>query len=65
LAWRQRRVWVLRHVLYHAANPQRTGSDGLFENLELSKFWMFFLEGMIALAILIFIVWWTLPKKKK
>jgi len=54
-----------RHVIYHAAIPQCVRSDGLFENLEISKFWMFLLEGAIALAILIFIVWWTLPKKKK
>jgi len=30
-----------------------------------SGFWIFILEGAIALAIAIFIVWWTLPKKKR
>jgi len=45
--------------------PTLTWSAALLESLQLSKFWMFLLEGAIALAILIFIVWWTLPKKKK
>jgi hypothetical protein len=30
-----------------------------------SGFWIFILEGLIALAIAVFIVWWTLPKKKR
>ena len=29
-----------------------------------SGFWIFLLEGAVALALLIFIVWWTLPKKR-
>ena len=28
-----------------------------------SGFWIFVLEGAVALALLVFIVWWTLPKK--
>jgi hypothetical protein len=28
-------------------------------------FWIFILEGLIALAIAVLIVWWTLPKKKR
>lgn len=27
--------------------------------------WIFVLEAGVALALLIFIVWWTLPSKKK
>ena len=30
-----------------------------------SGFWIFLLEGAVALALLIFIVWWTLPKKPR
>lgn len=28
-----------------------------------SGFWIFILEGAVALALLILIVWWTFPKK--
>jgi hypothetical protein len=30
-----------------------------------SGFWIFILEGLVALAIAILVVWWTLPKKKR
>jgi len=30
-----------------------------------SGFWIFVLEAVVALAVAILIVWWTLPKKKK
>jgi hypothetical protein len=30
-----------------------------------SGFWIFILEGLVALAIAVFVVWWTLPKKKR
>jgi len=30
-----------------------------------SGFWIFILEGLVALAIAAFVVWWTLPKKKR
>jgi len=30
-----------------------------------SGVWIFVLEGAVALAIAILIVWWTLPKRKK
>jgi len=30
-----------------------------------SGFWIFVLEGLVALAIAILIVWWTLPKKRR
>lgn len=30
-----------------------------------SGFWIFILEGLAALAIAVFVVWWTLPKKKR
>ena len=30
-----------------------------------SGFWIFLLEGAVALAIAVLIVWWTLPKRKK
>ena len=30
-----------------------------------SGFWIFVLEGLVALAIAILVVWWTLPKKKR
>ena len=30
-----------------------------------SGFWIFILEGAIALGLLLFIVWWTLPKRPK
>jgi hypothetical protein len=29
-----------------------------------SGFWIFILEGVVVLAIAVFIVWWTLPKGK-
>jgi len=28
-------------------------------------FWVFILEGVLALVLAILIVWWTLPRKKK
>jgi hypothetical protein len=28
-------------------------------------FWVFILEGVLALVLAIFIVWWTLPRKRK
>jgi hypothetical protein len=28
-----------------------------------SGLWIFILEGAIALGLLVFIVWWTIPKK--
>ena len=28
------------------------------------KMWIFVLEAGVALALLIFIVWWTMPRKK-
>jgi hypothetical protein len=37
----------------------------LFDDLDFAGFWIFLVEGAIALAILLFIVWWTWPKKKK
>jgi len=30
-----------------------------------SGLWIFLLEGALALALLVFIVWWTWPKKPK
>lgn len=30
-----------------------------------SGLWIFFLESVLALGMLVFIVWWTLPKKRK
>ena len=30
-----------------------------------SGFWIFILEGAIALGLLLFIVWWTLPSGGK
>jgi hypothetical protein len=30
-----------------------------------SGLWILILEGVVALAIAIFIVWWTWPKKKR
>jgi hypothetical protein len=30
-----------------------------------SGLWIFMLESMLALALLAFIVWWTLPRKKR
>lgn len=32
---------------------------------DLSDMWLIFLEAGVALALLIFIVWWTLPGKKR
>jgi len=29
-----------------------------------SGFWVFILEGALALGLAVFIVWWTWPKKK-
>jgi hypothetical protein len=28
-------------------------------------FWVFILEGALALVLAVLIVWWTLPRKKK
>jgi hypothetical protein len=28
-------------------------------------FWVFVLEGVLALVLAVLIVWWTLPRKKK
>lgn len=30
-----------------------------------SGLWIFMLESVVALAVLAFIVWWTLPRKKR
>ena len=30
-----------------------------------SGLWIILLEAAIALGLLVFIVWWTMPKKKK
>jgi hypothetical protein len=30
-----------------------------------SGFWVFILEGVLALVLAVLIVWWTLPRKKK
>jgi hypothetical protein len=30
-----------------------------------SGLWIFMLESALALALLAFIVWWTLPRKKR
>ena len=32
---------------------------------DLSDMWLIFLEAGVALGLLLFIVWWTLPKKPK
>ncbi len=29
-----------------------------------SGFWIFILEGIVVLGIAVFIIWWTLPKRK-
>lgn len=29
-----------------------------------SGFWIFILESVVVLAIAVFIIWWTLPKRK-
>ena len=31
----------------------------------VSGFWIFLLEGALALGLLVFIVWWTLPKQNR
>ena len=45
-------------MLYHPLFPRKYSdvSSGL---------WIFLLEAGVALAILAFIVWWTLPRKPK
>ena len=43
---------------YHVAN-NLTGT-ALME----SGFWIFIVEGVLALGLAVFIVWWTWPKKK-
>jgi hypothetical protein len=30
-----------------------------------SGLWIFILESVLALAVLAFIMWWTLPRKKR
>jgi hypothetical protein len=30
-----------------------------------SGLWIFMLESVVALGVLAFIVWWTLPRKKR
>jgi len=28
-------------------------------------FWIFIVEGLLALGLALFFVWWTIPRKKK
>ena len=41
-------------------NVARSGG-GMFEG----GVWIFYVEALLALALGLFIVWWTLPKKKR
>jgi hypothetical protein len=43
---------------YHVAN--NLAGMALME----SGFWIFIVEGVLALGLAVFIVWWTWPKKK-
>jgi len=36
-----------------------------YTNMLEGGFWVFILEGVLALVLAVLIVWWTLPRKKK
>jgi hypothetical protein len=54
---RQRRQ---RTMPYHGRNSHLAMHSKIME----SGLWIFFLEAGLALALLVFIIWWTWPKKK-